>query len=81
MNNAGQNIWMEQVLKMFAGHMIKNDYLIMILGKKEKKVAVLVVKNYLISDLGRHCRCSPSSALVLLTTGVSLPSDTQLVLG
>jgi hypothetical protein len=37
MNNTGQNIWMEQVLKVFAGHMIKNDYLIMILGKKRKK--------------------------------------------
>jgi len=46
---------MEQVLKVFRGHMIKKDYLILILGKKEKKVAVLVVKNYLISDLSRRC--------------------------
>jgi hypothetical protein len=70
---------MERVLKEFGGHMIKNDYLIKILGKKRKKVIGLVVK-----ELPHQC-CGPpwpwSLPLVLLTTGASLPSDTQLVLG
>jgi hypothetical protein len=35
---------MERVLKEFGGRMIKNDYLIKILGKKEKRVALVVVK-------------------------------------
>ena len=60
--------------------MIKNNYFNHDIRKKEKKVAVVVVKKEKIP----HQCCGPpwpsSSPLVLLTTGVSLPSDTQLVL-